>query len=223
MGVIKCTTDNFVDEILKADALRDWTRLRELIWEAEDMQFSADQSKKLGPRLLNIALLHRDDMCSHCRSIILSAIRTGGSMLRPCDAHLLLPLLESGHPISTSLEAVKMVGRIFEAQPPTDVDQYMELTFDICYIVELLLDRYVIENSQSAAMALLAIYVLAAMASSKVLDIIGIVRGLGVSWFAKQVRHDLCSLQIFWNKQYVPVESGPYKLLDRAIRELSND
>ena len=48
---------------------------------------------------------------------------------------------------------VKMLGRIFEAQPPADVDQYPELAAEVRQIAESLLNRYAIASSQSAAMA----------------------------------------------------------------------
>jgi hypothetical protein len=142
-------------------------------------------------------------------------------MLRPCDAVLLQPLLEPGHAIETSLVAVKMLGRIHEAQPPSTVDQYPQLATHARQIAEALLNPYVIASSQSAALAQLTVYALAAMASSDVLRIVNTVRGLGHSWFAQQMAFKLRELRKYWSDAPTPVAAGPRELLERASRELS--
>ncbi len=51
---------------------------------------------------------------------------------------------------------VKMLGRIFEAQPPAEVDEYKDLANDVYKIAELSLNPHVITASQIAAKAQLA-------------------------------------------------------------------
>jgi len=141
-------------------------------------------------------------------------------MLTPDDTNGLRSLLEPGHSIETSLVTVKMLGRIFEAQPPAEVDEHKELANEVCQIAKSLLNRYAITVSQSAAMAQLAIYALAAMASSETQQIVETVQQLGVTWFTQQTLRELCELRSIWSSRPVPVADRPQKLLDRVIQTL---
>ena len=113
-----------------------------------------------------------------------------------------------------------MLGRIFEAQPPTDVDQHVALAGEARQIAESLLNRYAITVSQSAAMAHLAIYALAAMASSETYRIVEIAQGLGAAWFTRRTHRKLGELRDNWASSSVAVTDGPRGLLDGAIRML---
>ena len=219
----ECTADHLANRLLEIDAANDWSQLRELIQHAEDTGFSPKQSKKLAPRLLGLAMQYRDSRDPQDKPAVWSAIRTGGSMLRPKEIGRLRPLLEPGHRVETSLVAVKMLGRIFEAQPPAGVDQYPELAAEVRQIVESLLNRYAIASSQSAAMAQLAIYALAAMASSATVEIAKAVHSLGQSWFTVQTGRELRELRDYWNGRPTPVAARPRELLEQAIRELNAD
>ncbi len=208
---------------LHADKLlneNDWPRLRELILSAEDIAFTPEQSALLAPRLLDLAVQYRDINDQQDAPGVFSAIRTGASMLRPNEASRLLPLLEPGHPIETSLVALKMLGRIFEAQPPERPDQHTDLACEVRGIAESLLNRYAIASSQSAAMAQLAVCALAAMASNETLHIVRAVRRIGVSWFSQQTARELRELQNSWNARSVSVAPEVLGLLERAMNEL---
>ncbi|MCH7491008.1 MAG: hypothetical protein IID05_09965, partial [Gemmatimonadetes bacterium] len=196
--------DRLASEILKSDTETDLLRLRELVLLAEDTDFSLEQSSLLAPRLLELATQYRASNDSQDAPIVWSAIRTGASMLHPHEANRLLPLLEPGHPIETSLVALKMLGRIFEAQPPERPDQHKDLAGKVRRIAESLLNRYAITSSQSAAMAQLAVYALAAMASNETLNIVHSVRRLGVSWFTQQIARELRELRDSWDARSVP-------------------
>ena len=152
--------------------------------------------------------------------MVFSAIRTGASMLRPNDARRLLVLLEPGHSIDTSLVTLKMLGRIFEAQPPGRLDQYADLAGEVRKIADSLLNRYAISSSQSAAMAQLAIYALAAMASNETLDVVRTVRQIGVAWFIQQTAHELRELRGYWDGRSSTVAPEVVDLLERATQEL---
>ncbi|MCK4786601.1 MAG: hypothetical protein KAV87_22770, partial [Desulfobacteraceae bacterium] len=116
--VSQLTSDQLVSAILHPEAESDIPLLREMIFIAEDANFTIEESKQLSPWLLNFAERHRDSSDPQNEPTVWSAIRTGASMLRPHAADCLRPLLEPGHSIETSLVTVKMLGRIFEAQPP---------------------------------------------------------------------------------------------------------
>jgi len=216
------TTDGWSADQL-ADALHDPNaepksdRFREVVLRAEDTAFTPDQSARLAPRLLEVALRYRDPQDE---PIVWSAIRTGASMLRPSEAHLLLPLLEPGHPIETSLVALKMLGRIFEAQPPDAVDVFVDLAKKVRGIADSLLNRYTIAISRPAAMAQLAIYALAALASADTLDVVRTVRGLEATWFTRRTEHKLRELREYWDNRPVAVANGPRELLDRVLDAL---
>lgn len=217
------TADRLASQLLGPDVDSNWPQVRELIQLAEDTGFSHEQSKELAPRLLELAVRHRDGNDPQDKPAVWSAIRTGASMLRPNQAERLRPLLEPGHHVETSLVAVKMLGRIFEAQPPADVDRYPELTAEVRRIAESLLNRYAIASSQSAAMAQLAIYALAAMASRSTVGLAKTVRDLGQRWFTEQTARDLRELRQYWSDPIAEAAAEPRRLLDRAIRELGTE
>ncbi|GEM_PF-1380565 len=219
--VLQWTSDQLASAILGAEAEADMPRLREMILAAENTGFTIAQSEKLSPWLLSFATKYRDKNNPQDKAAIWSAIRTGASMLTPSYADRLLPLLEPGHSIETSLVTVKMIGRIFEAQPPAEVDKYPVLADEVLRIAEALLNRYAITVSQSAAMAQLAVYALVAMASSKTQQIVESVRQLGVSWFIQQTQRELRELRDIWASRPVPVAERPLELLDRAIESLA--
>jgi len=218
--VLQLTSDQIASAILDPEAEADMPHLREMILIAEDTGFTVEQSKQLAPWLLSFAERHRDSSDPQDEAAVWSAIRTGASMLTPDSANDLHKLLEPGHSIETSLVTLKMIGRIFEAQPPKDVDQHKELANEICQIANSLLNRYAISVSQSAAMAQLAIYALAAMASSETQQIVETVQQLGVTWFTQQTLRELCELRSIWSNRPVPVEARPQELLERVIQIL---
>lgn len=215
------TSDRLTDELHKFDIEDDWPRLRELVLTAEDTNFSVKQSKLVAPALLMLATQYRDSDDPKDKPAVYSAIRTGASMLRPNESGCLLKLLAPGHPIDTSLVTLKMLGRIFEAQPPTKLNQHSDLTAKVGEIAKLLLNPYAIGNSQTAAMGQLAVYALAAMASDETLPIVQDVRRIGVSWFTQQTARELHELRSSWDARSAPAAPEVLELLDRAIQELS--
>jgi len=212
------TSAQLASEILQAKTESDMPQLRKMILIAEDTDFTADQSSQLAPWFLNFAERHRDSSDPQDEAAVWSAIRTGASMLAPDAADGLCPLLQPGHSIETSLVAVKMLGRIFEAQPPTDVDQHIALAGEVRQIAESLLNRYAITVSQSAAMAHLAIYALAAMGSSEIHRMVEIVQGLGAAWFTRRAHRKLSELRNIWASRSATVSDEPRALLDRVIK-----
>ncbi len=101
-------------ELMALDSKDDRARLLELMVIVEDCQFTEEQSKVLSPRLLGLALEFRDSGDARDAPAVWAAIRTGASMLFPKQIERLLPLLQQGSAIDTSMTALKMVGRIVE-------------------------------------------------------------------------------------------------------------
>lgn len=221
--VSQWTPAQLASEILQAKAESDMPRLQQMILTAEDTGFTADQSNRLAPWFLSFAERHRDSSDPQDEAAVWSAIRTGASMLTPDAADGLRPLLEPGHSIETSLVTLKMLGRIFEAQPPTDADQHPGLAGEVCQIAESLLNRYAITVSQSAAMAHLAIYALAAMASSETQRMVETAQELGAAWFTRRLTRKLCELREAWRSHRASTADEPRELLDTALRLLQQD
>lgn len=218
--VSQLTSDQLTLAILDPDAESDMPHLRDMIFIAEDTDFSIEESETLAPWLLSFAERFRDSDDPQDEAPIWSAIRTGASMLRPDVANCLCPLLEPGHPIETSMVAVKMLGRIFAAQPAAEVDEYQDLANEAFEIADSLLNRHAIESSQTAAKAQLAIYALAAMASSKIDDVVKKVQELNTPWFTRQILHELGELASTWAGRAVPIADPPKNLLDKIIQAL---
>lgn len=200
--------------------MKSTVHLREEILLAEDTEFTAEQGAWLAPRLLEFAERHRDSDDPQDKSVVFSAIRTGSSMLRPTDARLLLPLLESGHPIETSLVALKMLGRVFEAQPPAGVDQHEALAREVLGMVRSLLNRHTIATGRGAAMAQLAVYALAAMGSNDLVTVARSIRQLDVEWFTRRTVHKMQELGEFWQSRRCNVASEHRGLVGDAITKL---
>jgi hypothetical protein len=173
--------------------------------------------------LLGFAEKYRDSSDPQDEAAVWSAIRTGASMLRPQDANLLLPLLEPGHSIESSLVTVKMLGRIFEAQPPAEVDEHQEMANGVYPIAKSLVNPHAITASQTAAKAQLAIYALAAMASSRTEPIVEAVQKLGVTWFTRRTLRKLRDLSNTWTSRPTAVGKAPRQLLDKVLQVLKSD
>jgi len=214
------TPDDICSAILSEGSESDMQSLREMILAAEDYDFTVEQSRQLAPWLLNFAQRLRDSDDPKNESAVWSAIRTGASMLEPNEVDSLRELLEPGHSIDTSRVTVKMIGRIFEAQPPVDLDKHQDLSNKVSQVAESLLNPYAITSSQSAAMAQLAIYALAAMASTQTEQMAEIVRQLGVAWFSQQTLNNLNELQSIWSSRSAPVNKRIHQLLTRVIKTL---
>lgn len=214
------SASRIVRQVLDLDIESGGADLRMGVLRAEDTSFTAQQAEVLAPRLLEIAIQLRDSKDPEDKLVVWSAIRTGASMLRPNQADKLRPLLEPGHPIETSLVTVKMLGRIFEAQPPSTVDEHTALAEQIHQIANTLLNPYAVASSQSAATAQLAVYALAAMASTRLRQAIEAIRQLKQGWFSKQVARELRELREVWAAYVRPNLSEYQTLLDKAVREL---
>ena len=193
-------------EILLDPKAENGPKLWEKILWAEDTGFTIEESKKVSPWLLNFVLDNRDDDNAWLRPVVWSAIRTGSSMLLPEDTCRLIPLLDPNHKIETSKITMKMIGNIFEAHPPTKLGQHVELSNIAYHISDELLKPYVIVEVSSASMVHLAVYALAAMATSKILPIINLIKELDVAWFTRRMIRKLCYLRDKWVRAGAPPE-----------------
>ena len=221
---VQWTSEQLFAAILDPQSEIDMPLLREMILVAEDTDFTIDQSKQLSRWLLSFAEKYRDSSNPEDEAAVLSAIRTGASMLNTQNADLLLRLLEPGHSIDTSLVTLKMFGRIFEAQPPDKVDDYNDIAIEVCPAAEIIQNSFAITSSRSAAIAQLAIYALAAMASSKTFQVVKEVKQLNVTWFTRQTHQEFRELRSIWSNRSTPIANQPQELLDKLIEILeSND
>lgn len=194
-----------------------------MIFIAEDNDFSIEQSKILSPWLLNFAKKYRDGVDNNHdknRYAIWSAIRTGASMLTPDKVNNLISLLEIDHPIPTTLVSVKMVGRIFKAQPSKEIDQYKIMSKEIYNIaIKTLADKKSISYDREA-IAGLSVFTLAAMGSSSIKKIIAKIIKNEEKWFIQMCFRDLKELRHKWEgRPNEPRES--LRLLNEAIYQLA--
>lgn len=199
------------------DAQNNWPLLRKLLLPAEDSDFTPDQSAQLGPAFLGLAVMFRGSSDPRDTTAVLSMIRTGASMLQPDQAECLLPLLEPGHRIETSFVAIKMLGRIFEAQPPEELNQHTEMSHVVRGIAESLYNGCTVADSQCPAMLQLAVYTLVAMASSDALPVARAVRQIGVVWLLQQTVYELRTLRNVWEDQTPTVAPEVLKGLDGVV------
>lgn len=169
------------------------------VLRAEDCQFSRSVSASLSSWLIDFAVSHRDDSVCNSETFVWSAIRTAASMSAANDSEALLPLLEPGHGVETSLVTLKMLGRIYEAYPPAETGHGTPgVHAKVWEIVDATLNRHVVDESRGAAKAILAIVALAGLASPKLLDVAGRISALRMPWFARRVRRKLVSLLEAW-------------------------
>jgi len=218
---LKPAPSDFLARLVQSEAAQDKLERRGLVLAAEDMAFAPEQSGEMASWLLRFAEERRDSNDPQDEAAVLSAIRTGASLLRPEAADRLRVLLEPGHPIETSLAALKMLGRVFEAQPPREVDQHDALADSVHEIALSFLNRHVVTLSQNAAMAQLALYCLAAMASSRLNPVILTVLELEIPWFHRRTFRTLEGLREHWEGRPGAVASAPSSLLERALQSLA--
>lgn len=211
-------SERLTSEILDKKSKLHLMRLQQMILIAERTDFTVPQSKKLSPWLLKFAEEYRKDL--QFKDSVLSAIRTGASMLPPNDVDCLFLLLEPGHPVETSLVAIKMIGRIFEAHPPSEIDEHKKMSNKIYQISKDLMSSHVITSSKHAAKAQLSIYALAAMGSSKIHKAVEKTQKMDVPWFATQTFRQLCKLRDSWSKKNFDRTDPTQKLLREIIQKI---
>jgi len=220
--LIESDSANYLfDKIMSAELKDNLIELGNTIFLLEDTSFSAEQNKTLSSWLLTFAKKHRDIEGADSR-VIFSAIRTGSSMLRAEQTETLIPLLSSGHKIETSLVTVKMIGRIFEAQPPKDINQHEKLAIVVRNIADLLINPYSIMSSESAAQAQLAAFSLSAMASELSLEVVTNIIKIKSRWFTTMHLISLNELKKLWEKQEEPINKNVMNLLNKSIDKVKS-
>lgn len=196
---LEWTPDYIYTEIIRKNSESNMPKLRKMILIAENMGFTVEQSKKLSSCLLNFAKKYRNSQDAQDESVVYSAIRTGASMLRPNDIHKLYDLLKPGYSIETVLVTVKMIGRIYEVQPPKSLNScnndVANKIYDIAYT---LLNKYVLISSQSTALAQLSIFALAAMGDTRLQEVVEIAKVIAPIWFGSQMCKSFCELKYKW-------------------------
>lgn len=219
MEKVKETYYQYMLDIMHPESDSDIFAIRNMIMEAEDLAFSVEQSKIVSPWLLNFAAENRND--SDNEDAIYSAIRTGASMLYPNEVELLFPLLESGYDVSTVRVTVKMIGRIFEAQPPSKVGEYEYISKKIYDIAMLILNDSSAELSScgEAATVQLGILALISMGSTRSELVLSEVKN-EASWFQEYVLHNMEELRVIWQNRTEPISSQMKVFLDEAINFL---
>ena len=213
------TVYKFILDIMNPEIKSDIVRVREVIFLAEDTSFSREQSKVISEWLLGFALKNRNNPDNI--DAVYSAIRTGASMLFPESVKCLLPLLEDDGVFNVSRVTVKMIGRIFEAQPPSEIGQYEYMAKRVFNIVDSILDGSEL-SSGDGAMAELGITSLAAMGSETVFQILKKLKNQE-QWFKNYVLHNLSELKIAWSDNASRMASwGMSEFLNGVIEFLEN-
>ena len=213
---IEYNADYLFNKIMDKKLEEDMIEFRTIVFLIEETDFLIDQNKKLSHRLLAFAEKYRDIEKADTGTIY-SAIRTGASMLKPEKTDILISLLTAGHKIETSLVTIKMIGRIFEAQPPKDVNQYEKLATIIRKIADSLINPYSIMSSESAAQAQLALFALSSMASEQSLEVMTNIIKMKSKWFTISTLHSLNKLKKVWDSQESSTNKNVIFLLNRLI------
>jgi hypothetical protein len=217
------TPDEIVDFLVNEGSEDQDELLRKFIILAEDTQFSVEQSKKLSSWLLNYALEHRNSQDQRDEAVVWSAIRTGASMLTPDEIGVLRPLLDPHSAINTTLVTVKMVGRIFEAQPYEDepTSDIVMLSHEIYEIVQATINPYAITSPASGALGALSVYALVGMRSMRGTLAVDLVNKTNIKWFGEFVHKDICDLKEIWEEKKAP--EGAMVYLNELIKRLEKN
>ncbi len=214
------TSDQLFLEIIGSNFKTDKSKIRKRIFEAEDMGFSIEQSKTLSPWLLNYAILNRDSNNPVDKPVVYSAIRTGASMLHPDSINYLLPLLEPNHSIDTILVTIKMIGRVFEAQPPTEINKYERIAQKLYILAESFINQGYIGYYEEA-ITHLSVYALASMRSSYTSQIITKIQNKKELWNIKYCLHNLKDLRHMWENNFELEPVKPLQLLNESIYQMA--
>ncbi len=218
-------TQSFISELLLefANPRADIRDLQKMIFIAEDTGFSIEESKIIAPLLLDFAKKYRDTDPLN-EPAVYSAIRTGASMLTLDRVNDLIPLLESKHIINTTLVTIKMIGRIFEAQPPKRINEYKNLSEKIYDIINIYINIDNLDPNKEATIQL-GVKALAAMGSNSVQGVLIDIQKKKKPWFIKYCLRNLNRLRHVWernaqnNNEIEPLK--PLKLLNESIYYLA--
>ncbi len=218
---IEMATEQFYQQILDIINSEDkYDVTKEMIYQIEDTGFTVEQSEIISPWLIGFAIRFQGSDHSKDAYIVWSAIRTGASMLHPDQVECLFPLLEKGHQIDTSLVTIKMIGRIFEAQPPSKVGEYENIAEKVHDFVSPMLDRYLVAlPSRDGATATLCATALVAMGSEKIYPILEKVENKE-GWFREYVLHNTEELRTTWKKRKDPISSQMDEFINETINFL---
>lgn len=191
---------------------------KEIIFQIEDTGFTVEQSAVVSPWLLDFALENRKKI-NHIDDsyAVLSAIRTGASMLTPNKVECLFPLLETGYIVDTSLVTVKMISRIFEAQPPSIIGEHKIVAEKICEIVNSMLnDSPDHLLHRDVALMQLGITALVGMGSDKVYQILERFKNKK-KWVKNYILHNMKDLRVVWQKRKDPISSQMDEFINETI------
>lgn len=215
-------TEKFYQQILDIINSEDKYNVpKEIIHQIEDTDFSIEQSEVVSPWLINFALANRDkhdatDVKALFYSVS-SAIRTGASMLYPNQVERLFPLLETGHIVDTSLVAVKMISRIFEAQPPSIVGEHEIVAEKIYEIIDSLLnDSPDNLRHRDVALMQLGITALVGMGSEKVYQVLERFKNRE-EWAKSYILHNMKDLMETWGKRKDPLSESMNEFIIETI------
>jgi regulator of RNase E activity RraB len=192
-----------------------------IIHHIEDTDFSVEQSEVISPWLIGFALKNRDNHDSEDESTMFfsvsSAIRTGASMLYSDQVELLFPLLETGHPIDTSLVTVKMISRIFEAQPPSVLGEHKIVAEKMCEIADEILNGSSTKLSHvDVALIQLCITSLIGMGSKKVYQVLEQFENKE-KWMKSYILHNIKDLEKVWQKRKDPISEPMNEFINETI------
>jgi hypothetical protein len=193
----------------------------EIIHQIEDTDFTVEQSEIVSPWLIGFALENRDKHdATDVKALffsVSSAIRTGASMLYPDQVERLFPLLEEGHIVDTSLVTVKMISRIFEAQPPSKIGEHEVVAEKIYEIINSMLnDSLANIRHTDVALIQLGITALVGMGSKKVYQILERIKNKE-KWIDNYIIHNIKDLKKAWQRRKDPISSQMDEFINETI------
>ncbi len=222
---IEWATEKFYQQILDIVNSEDKYNVPEaMIHQIEDTDFTVEQSKVVSPWLISYALKNRDKReATDVKGLffsVSSAIRTGSSMLYPNQVERLFPLLEAGHIIDTSVVTVKMISRIFEAQPPSKVGEHEVVADKIYETIKAILsnDSFVFVEMDHVDIALmqLGITALIGMGSKKVYQILERIKNKE-TWIDNYIIRNIEDLKRTWEARKDPISSQMEEFINETI------
>ena len=196
---------------------------RGLVIEAEAIDFTAEQERRLVPILRDFALKFRDSQDPVDLTAVGSAIRKLVAIIPVSEIGWLAELLESGHRTailpSIKLEVAKMVYRKFAANPPSFPDPEPTLATRFVETGEAFLNPQILPLENYAAVALNALLALAAMNSHRIDDVLNDVCSLPQAWFRQQFCRRLRALCDEWRGRS-PVPESAITFLRQIIEKI---
>lgn len=188
------------------------TDRRQLIIEAEGLDFDVDESTVLIPLLFEFIMKYRDSNNPEDLLAAGSAIRNYVALLPLTDVGTVATLLEPGHqtvlPLEIQLEIAKMVARKFTANPPHQVEPEPELANHLAGLAKAYMEPHILPREKYAAVTVNALLALAAMRSKRMDALLKPLNETPYTWFRYFFTQQLMQIIEEWRIRCVDVKQS---------------